>query len=309
MTSTHGPNHHLPRQLDKLLTEKFISLYTMSVRSIRPATHAGTWYSGNKTTLSTEIKHWLSSTSPESIGRFAVGPHAGHRFCGGVLAKTYKALDPSVERVFVMGPSHFEYFIGVRTTSYAAYDTPLGRVDVDVEITRNCDLKALSIETDQDEHSIEMHLPFLKTLFPKAKIVPLVFGDLSYGEDSTILALLKQYFSDNKTAFVVSSDFCHWGRSFRYTHLPPGAGEIWQRIQALDEQAMKTASTGSSDAWKEYIKTTGNTVCGQLPLWTLLKTGEVCGHPLNFQWLGYQQSSHVTSKTGSSVSYASGAAN
>lgn len=283
-------------------------LYEMNVRSVRPATHAGTWYSATKAVLESEIKAWLSNASLRAAGRFAVGPHAGYRYCGGVLAKTYGALDPSVERVFVMGPSHFEYFRGVRTTSYSVYDTPMGPVDIDVEITKRSGLKQLALGTDLEEHSIEMHLPILKAIAPQAKIVPLVFGDVSQGDETLVLELLKQYFPDEKTAFVVSSDFCHWGRSFRYTYLPPGPGEIFERIQVLDNHAMETASTGSSEAWKGYIDATGNTVCGQAPLWALLRTGELCKHPLYFEWLGYQQSSRVMSKSGSSVSYASGVA-
>lgn len=292
---------------------------------IRPATHAGSWYTGNKASLTREIKDWIDNAkSAASKTRYALGPHAGYAYCGQVLASTYASLDPSVNRVFVMGPSHCEYFRGFRTTEFDEYATPVGNVRIDTKAVKELaasGVKFLSQETDLREHGIEMHLPFLKSVAPQAEVVPLVFGDCDSKADKLAFSVLGKYFDDPKTAFVVSSDFCHWGRSFGYTlYGSPGLEDlapvrssrisrpIWESIRELDLLGMKIASKGSAEEWNEYIEATGNTVCGQKPLGVLLGTANALGKKLEFQWLAYDQSSKVTSPSQTSVSYASGVA-
>ena len=48
------------------------------------------------------------------------------------------------------------------------------------------------------------------------------------------------YFSDEKTLFVISSDFCHWGDHFDYKPMLAGfkEDEIHKSISELDKQAM-----------------------------------------------------------------------
>ena len=288
--------------------------------TIRPATHSSSWYSGNKQQLQSQISQWFNAAQTNTRGRFGVGPHAGYTYCGATLAHTYKSLDPDIERVFVMGPSHFEAFRGVRTSRFIGYDTPLGTVPVDVEVVRKFHehgIKYLSKETDEEEHALEMHLPMLHYVAPNAKFVPLLFGDVGLDQEQVLLDLLAPYVTDPATAFVVSSDFCHWGSRFRYTMYTPTGMEalapvsshtvtkpIWQSIAELDKACMEIASLGSADKWNSFIKETGNTVCGQRPLGVLLRLGERTGQPLEFDWLDYSQSSKVKSPSESSVSYA-----
>ncbi len=40
---------------------------------------------------------------------------------------------------------------------------------------------------------------------------------------------------DEKTLFVISSDFCHWGSNFDYTFYNEEQGEIYQSIEWLDK--------------------------------------------------------------------------
>lgn len=47
-----------------------------------------------------------------------------------------------------------------------------------------------------------------------------------------------KYFDDPKNLFIFSSDFCHWGDRFKFTHHEPTDGQIWQSIEKLDGEAM-----------------------------------------------------------------------
>jgi predicted class III extradiol MEMO1 family dioxygenase len=50
-----------------------------------------------------------------------------------------------------------------------------------------------------------------------------------YGE------IFAKYLADPQNLFVISSDFCHWGSRFRYTHYDKSAGPIWKSIEKLDK--------------------------------------------------------------------------
>ena len=47
---------------------------------------------------------------------------------------------------------------------------------------------------------------------------------------------LSTYLGDPQNLFVISSDFCHWGVRFNYTHYDKGCGHIHQSIENLDKQ-------------------------------------------------------------------------
>ena len=46
--------------------------------------------------------------------------------------------------------------------------------------------------------------------------------------------LLLPLFLDEKTVFVISSDFCHWGQDFQFTHQFPDEPIIHKSIEKLD---------------------------------------------------------------------------
>ncbi|EGC48703.1 DUF52 domain-containing protein [Histoplasma capsulatum var. duboisii H88] len=91
----------------------------------------------------------------------------------------------------------------------------------------------MSPPVDSAEHSLELHLPYihhlLRTLYPTRapaaypRLVPMMVGSTSPATEAAFGALLAPYLADDTNAFVVSSDFCHWGLRFGYTYYVPGA--------------------------------------------------------------------------------------
>ncbi len=65
-----------------------------------------------------------------------------------------------------------------------------------------------------------MHLPYIVATMGKRPflLVPIMVGALSADAESTYGALLSQYLHDPANLFVISSDFCHWGTRFNFTH-------------------------------------------------------------------------------------------
>jgi hypothetical protein len=59
----------------------------------------------------------------------------------------------------------------------------------------------------ENEHSLEVQLPFLKQVCPNARMVPLLAGDDDWRAVEKVLALL---WGEGETAIVVSSDLSHY---------------------------------------------------------------------------------------------------
>lgn len=314
--------------------------------SIRPATHAGSWYSGSASTLMLQLDAFTKLATPAQPvagARVLIGPHAGYTYSGPRLSETFKAWDTTkVKRVFILGPSHHVYFKNkVLVSNYGYYETPLGNLAIDVETTRELTSRAgspfeyMSDDVDDDEHSFELHAPFIyhatKALAAPPKIIPIMVCSTDDVLVERVRLALQPYFDTDENTFVISSDFCHWGTRFDYTGylraaatLPLSSEDvpqllhtrasklvsadrpIHQAIAELDREALAVMSRGSSKAWESYISATGNTICGQRPIGIVLRLAEHSSGAGSFEWLGYSQSNKAVKLTDSSVSYASG---
>jgi hypothetical protein len=80
------------------------------------------------------------------------------------------------------------------------------------ELEKTGTFDSMSGSTDEDEHSIEMHLPYVRKIFEgmDIKIVPVLVGSLETAHEAQFGKLLAPYLSREDTFTVVSSDFCHW---------------------------------------------------------------------------------------------------
>ena len=69
--------------------------------------------------------------------------------------------------------------------------------------------------------------------------------------------LLSPYLEDSSHLFVISSDFCHWGRRFNYTNYDRSHGPIYKSIEVLDKDGMATIESGEPQKFTEYLRKTG----------------------------------------------------
>lgn len=82
--------------------------------------------------------------------------------------------------------------------------------------------------------------------------------------------ILAKYFNDPETLFIVSTDFCHWGKSFDFTHLFKESIPIHESIEKLDRIGMDLIEKHDLKGFKAYFDTYKNTICGRMPLMVLL---------------------------------------
>ncbi|KAL2352968.1 MEMO1 family [Cryomyces antarcticus] len=324
----------------------------------RQATHAGSWYSSSRSELSSQLDAWLSQaqpgakhTGPQSSitapaqqlpvpgARVIIAPHAGYAYSGPAAAWAYKALDLSkAKRVFLLGPSHHFHLTKCALSQCDAYKTPFGDLAVDTatiaELHKSGLFDRMAESVDEEEHSLEMHLPYiykmLSLTFPSPSgfppLIPILVGSTSASTERRFGALLAPYLADPSSVFIVSSDFCHWGTRFRYTYYEPPSSApvslkngdrapsdppIHESIKAVDFRCMGACESGRHAEWLDMLERTGNTVCGRHPIGVVMAAMETLrdeeGEQGNgkFRFVRYERSSEVRTVGESSVSYAS----
>ncbi|KAF4351123.1 hypothetical protein G4B88_015904 [Cannabis sativa] len=284
---------------------------------VRRASHAGSWYSDDPKKLGEELEGWLRESgvtkSPQVRG--VIAPHAGYSYSGRAASYAFGNIDPTnITRVFLLGPSHHYYTLKCALSMASVYKTPIGDLPIDLEVIH--ELKAtnkferMSIHTDEAEHSMEMHLPYLAKVFEghTIKVVPILVGAVKAENEAMYGALLAKYVDDPQNFFSVSSDFCHWGSQFGYTHYEKKHGPVYKSIEVLDKMAMDIIETGDPDTFQNYLLEYGNTICGRHPIIIFLHMLRGCSTKIKINFLRYEQSSQCKSMRDNSVSYASAVA-
>lgn len=147
-----------------------------------------------------------------------ISPHAGYEYSGPIAAHGYYlASGASVETVVVLGPNHHGIGSGVAVPESDSWETPLGSVEVDRELSSRI-VKLSSIVDFDDlahwkEHSIEVQVPFLQfSLQPGFKIVPismLMQDELTAVEVGDAVARALQELG-RRALLIASTDFTHY---------------------------------------------------------------------------------------------------
>ncbi len=191
---------------------------------VRQPAVAGAFYPGDRDALLAEIDRAFADSvrpvwktaAPGVVGpppRALIVPHAGYVYSGPVAASAFSLLSPhrhTIRRIVLLGPSHRVFLDGIGVTSADAWDTPLGRVDID-DPGRSRVLTAAWVRIDDrahaPEHSLEVEVPFLQTVLDDFVLLPLVVGDAT---DSQVADTIDAVWDRPDTVVVVSTDLSHY---------------------------------------------------------------------------------------------------
>lgn len=208
--------------------------------NIRPAAVAGMFYPGEKRELQRQVQQFLAEVSVQAPQPKAmIQPHAGYIYSGPVAATAYSQLlqhAKIITRVILLGPDHRVGFRGIAAPSADYFETPLGIVPLDQKTISSLLGVDLFDAEHQQEHSLEVQLPFLQQVLGSFSLVPLVIGSVEPGE---VAAVLRQLWGGDETLIVVSSDLSHYHDY-----------QTARRIDAATTQAIEhfDSSIGSNDA-------------------------------------------------------------
>ncbi len=182
---------------------------------IRKAAVSGTFYPDNKDHLDQMLDHFLNKApSLEAKPKAIIVPHAGYIYSGQVAASAYKPLakiKDSIKRVILIGPSHHSSFDGFALPASEYFETPLGKVKIDQDIIKSLktDINiCISDKIHKDEHSLEVHIPFLQKIFNDSiKITPILVGNCNIDQSSEIIEKL---WGNDETLIIISTDLSHY---------------------------------------------------------------------------------------------------
>lgn len=202
---------------------------------VRPAAVAGAFYPGSATSLRRQVDELLATAPAEATPcKALIVPHAGYVYSGPIAATAYARLakqSPRPTRVVLLGPSHHVGFLGLALPDCDFFETPLGRIPLDVAAMKSLQrfeqVRELA-RAHAKEHSLEVQLPFLQRALGDFTLVPLVVGDASPEE---VAEVLEAVWGGPETIVLISSDLSHflpWGEANVVD------GETVRRIASLD---------------------------------------------------------------------------
>ena len=241
------------------------------------STIAGSWYPGTEREIRALAEKWESAAAREVEAQaispnVLVLPHAGWAYSGETAWTAVRMVrGAKFRRVVVLAPSHRAWvenrFVAPES---GAVSTPLGEIKVDRDWLDRLALVAPVARNDRvhsAEHSAQIEYPLLQlALGDGFAIVPLIVG--SFGEDQMgMCARALARLMDAETLLVISSDFTHYGDDFSYTPFGKGGGEdVRRKVAASDDEAFSLIAKGDADAFAAFIRRTGATICGHVPI-------------------------------------------
>ena len=214
---------------------------------IRSPAVSGLFYPAEAAALAREVRAMLDTarrfdTPPKAL----IAPHAGYIYSGPIAASAYAALHdaaPHIRRVVLLGPTHRVAVRGLALPGVDAFATPLGAVPVDMEAVQaiaHLPQITVSPQAHAQEHSIEVQLPFLQTVLPDFKLLPLAVGMTTAEEVAEVLDLL---WGGAETLIVVSSDLSHYLPYDSARRMDASSAQRILDLQALDTHDQACGAT------------------------------------------------------------------
>lgn len=184
---------------------------------------AGSFYPEKPEELTNLLNSFKQESQTNYKSKAIIVPHAGIVYSGHAAMAGFQHLEPN-ENIFIIAPSHHESFNNIAFPEYTYFDTPLGSLEVNNRLIKELTETFPCIVANEifdNEHSIEVQLPFIQNLFcphiqnamdfvkglkkRKFKIVPILVGNCDYRLISDIISA-----NWENSSFVISSDLSHY---------------------------------------------------------------------------------------------------
>ncbi|MDR1427310.1 MAG: AmmeMemoRadiSam system protein B [Bifidobacteriaceae bacterium] len=182
--------------------------------AIRPPAVAGMFYPDDPEVLRAQVDGLLDAAGlPGPPPKAVIAPHAGYQYSGSIAALAYATLRAAadrIEHVMLLGPCHRVGIAALALPGVEAMATPLGDVPVwadGVERASALNQVTVSSAVHAQEHSLEVHLPFLQRTLTSFDVLPLAVG---WVDPTAVAEVLDAAWGGPETLVVVSSDLSHY---------------------------------------------------------------------------------------------------
>ena len=239
--------------------------------SVRKPAVAGAFYPGTAGELRKSVVDMLAAVDAAELnGRVValISPHAGYIYSGEVAAHGYKLVEgKKYDAVIVIAPSHHVAFRGCSIYEGSAYETTLGRAEINTALAER-----LRSENDfimsyppahLAEHSLEVQVPFLQVALPDLRLVPIVMGDQSLGACRRLAEAIVKSVEGMNVLIVASTDLSHF---HTYDEAVQLDNVVVGRVRDFDPEGLAhDLSSGKCEA------------CGGGPMITAMLAGKLMG--------------------------------
>ena len=246
---------------------------------IRPPAVVAKFYPGSPAVLKLAIEKFMQDAVPQRVKEplAIVVPHAGYIFSGQICADGYSQVRNRVfDVVVILGTNHTAP--GLRKIALYPGDgfrTPLGIAPVDKEAV------AALIAADPDcaadnrphsrEHSVEVQVPFIQVLFPKAKIIPAIVGEADPAMAGRFGAALAKVLAGRRALVVASSDLSHYPSAEDANAVDK---KTLEAIASLDSAAFRT-TVRMQEA--KRVRGLDTCACGEAPIMAAMAAARAMG--------------------------------
>ena len=183
---------------------------------IRPPAVAGRFYPGNPSALSAMLDAFMNFPAERQHAFGIVVPHAGYIYSGRVAAAVYSRVEIPA-RTIVLCPNHTGLGAPLSIMPNGAWQTPLGQLQIDVEMCEALMKSDPQLEDDMMahrlEHALEVQLPFLQhRRGSDTQFVPITVGVSDWNSLERLGKAIGETVAriDASVLIIASSDMNHY---------------------------------------------------------------------------------------------------
>lgn len=236
---------------------------------IREPAVAGKFYPESAAKLKLAVEKFMQDAASEQVKKpvAIIVPHAGFIFSAQICADAFAQVrNQNFDVIVILGTNH----TSPNLQSIALYPgdgfrTPLGTVPVEKSIIASLAKEdpadcSLDKAPHRSEHSIEVIVPFIQVVFPKAKIVPVIVGSPDVNTCTRFGQALAKVLKNKNALIVASSDLSHYP-SYQDANIVDR--ETLNAITGLDPAVFSATMQAHRD---KNIPNLGTSACGEAPI-------------------------------------------
>lgn len=255
---------------------------------------AGLFYPANAIELTRQLTSFVVETDLQQTAKAVVLPHAGYVYSGDVAGAVISRIRVP-QQVILLGPNHHGRGEQMAVSAVDAWATPLGNVTVAADLRAHllAGIPQLTLDDSahQQEHSLEVLLPFLQHVQPQLEIVAIALKHLDLPQlchlGTGIARALNNW--NEPVLLVASSDM---------NHFLPAAENT--RLDALAIDAM---TSFDPERLCQVVAEQQISMCGVLAVVTVMAAAKVLGAQ-NCELVRYSHSGEKSGDNSRVVGYA-----
>jgi AmmeMemoRadiSam system protein B len=227
----------------------------------RKMLYAGSWYPIKEKHI---VEYLPEKREKEDIISCVV-PHAGWIYSGRTAGKVFSRIKRG-DVFIIISPNHNGLGSSSSIMCMGSWETPLGHVKIETPLAEMILQKSEVLIADpvahSREHAIEVQLPFIKYLFPEAKIVPITMYDYDVEVCKEIASAISLSVTEytkkenKKVILVASSDMTHY--------------EPQENAEKKDNLALDKILNLDGEGLLKVVSEKHITMCGSGPVATVL---------------------------------------